>query len=357
MSPIEEILKKEIEDKGPVSISRFMELALYHPEHGYYIKGDPLGIKGDFITAPEISQIFGELIGLWCIGIWRQMQRPTKFNLVEFGPGRGTLMADLIRSVKTDHDFMRGLRIHMIEISPALQECQKTLLNKEDLSIQWHKDLSPVPQIPTIFIGNEFLDALPMDQYTRDSEGRWCERKIGLSFEKELEFFNAELPTPEAERVIPQRFLQSDHLHTFEVNTRAQHIIGEVSKRLAIPGAALFIDYGSEKQDGANTLQALYKHTKCNVLDHIGKADITAHVDFEALIKSSYAVTPFLTTQGDFLRSLGIDLRSNLLIEQNPLRKNEILGATHRLTDPSEMGELFKVLVLTNPSLTIPKGF
>ena len=198
MSPLEDLIRKRIAADGPLTVADFMALALGHPEYGYYMKGDPFGGAGDFITAPEISQVFGELIGLWSAMTWRQIGAPSKIILIECGPGRGTLMSDLLRAANTVPRFLDAVEIHLVETSPAMRERQRATLTGH--TPQWHDILETVPAGPTILIANEFLDALPIRQLVRTENG-WAERRVGLAakglvFETGEDVSNAVLPVP-----------------------------------------------------------------------------------------------------------------------------------------------------------------
>jgi len=356
MSSIVDVLKAEINAAGPIRVSRYMELVLGHELHGYYMTRDPLGQRGDFTTAPEITQIFGELLGVWCIGIWRQMGKPPQFNIVEFGPGRGTLMKDLLRGASADKNFIQAMYIHLIETSPVLtQKQQETLQGKAD-HIEWHKSLETVSDLPTIFIGNEFLDALPINQYYKKSDG-WHERKIGLS-DGQFAFEDEKISDTDAASIIPRKVNEMEEKAVYEHNIAAQSIVRQISQRLEDEfGAALLIDYGYTEFEGADTLQSLHKHTKCGILEHVGDADVTAHVDFGTLVKCSGDVTPFLTTQRNFLQHLGLDMRMDMLIRENPGKASEIRDGAVRLIHPDQMGNLFKVLLLANNGMAAPMGF
>jgi len=355
MSALENILRAHIKENGAISIATFMNMALCHPEHGYYTTRDPLGKNGDFITAPEISQIFGELLGIWCIGLWRTMGSPDKFNLIELGPGRGTLMADALRAAKTEEGFSKAVSIHLVENSPVLREKQKESLSKYNPT--WYDSVEDVAPGPFIILANEFLDALPIHQFIKQG-GAWHERRIGILADGSLGFFNTKL-LKKMEGWIPNSVQKMEDGTIYEYSPAAVEIAQHVNERLnRHTGAALFIDYGHAQGGAGDSFQAVYKHHPCPVLSNIGEADLTAHVNFDMLIKAALDATPFFSTQGRFLARLGIEMRTDILAQSNPGDKGEaIREATERLISKDEMGDLFKVMALVHKSLPAPIGF
>ncbi len=348
MSPLSDILRQRIQADGPLSLADFMAQALGHPQHGYYLTRDPLGQAGDFITAPEISQMFGEIIGLWCAIVWQSMGQPSPVILAELGPGRGTLMADLLRAAAMVPDFRAAIRVHLVETSPVLRQRQAQTLAAAGVAPQWHDDIDALPAGPMILVANEFFDALPIRQYIRREDG-WHERLVGLDGDAFV-FVDgpvAEIDAPEAE--IGQHF---------EINPSAAAIAARLGARLADQGgAALIIDYGHDRSAVGDTLQAVRHHTFAPPLDKPGEADLTAHVDFQALsLAFQPARTSAVIPQGVFLRALGIELRAVRLMKSALDKSEEIAKACRRLIDPSEMGNLFKVLAVTDPKLPPPPG-
>jgi NADH dehydrogenase [ubiquinone] 1 alpha subcomplex assembly factor 7 len=323
MTPLAEILKQKILAQGPVGVDEFMALALGHPDHGYYMKRDPFGVDGDFTTAPEISQMFGEMIGAWAADVWAQMGSPSELVFLECGPGRGTLMADMMRATKKIAGLQVAARIHLLEMSPVLREKQRDALR--DYKVQWFERFDEISfDAPFILIANEFLDALPVKQVQGSQE-----RLVNYSDEKGFHFsFEGEI---------------------LEVSPTREEFTKSVAKILKrVGGAALFIDYGHLKSAPGNTLQALYKHEYISIFDHIGDADITSHVDFEAIGRAAHGVDVHgPVTQGDFLRNLGIGLRASVLAQASG-KPDEIQKALHRLTYSDEMGTLFKVMGLSH---------
>jgi SAM-dependent MidA family methyltransferase len=343
MTPLGSALKERIRLNGPLPVADFMAECVGR----YYASRDPLGGAGDFITAPEISQMFGELIALWAIVVWRSMGEPAEVVLAELGPGRGTLMADFLRAADLIPPFRRALRVHLVETSPVLRRCQRGTLTSA--LVQWHDEVRMLPPGPLLLIANEFFDALPIRQFVR-RHGIWRERMVGLAGDA-LVFEDGpplELQAPPAR--------DGD---IFEVNPPAREIARWIGRRLTeTGGAALLIDYGHPTSAVGDTLQAVRGHRPVAALDEPGETDLTAHVDFQALAEAARpAAASRLVTQGDFLRSLGIELRADRLISGAPERADETSIACRRLIDPSGMGTLVKVRALTHPGLPTPPGF
>ncbi len=343
---MDEILKNLIREKGPIDIAEFMGLALGHPAHGYYMKGDPFGARGDFTTAPEISQMFGEMVAAWIMDVWQQMGSPV-FTLLECGPGRGTLMADIMRATKNVPGFYDSAKVHLLEISPALRAMQAAAL--ENYAPEWHVNLETLPDRPMIVVANEFLDALPVRQLIHTADG-WKERVVGIAngnfaFDtKELPF---NLPVDAAEGAI------------FEISPVRSQFVTDLVKKLN--GAALIIDYGHSESGIGDTLQALKSHKYISPLEEVGNADLTTHVDFHAVKLAAEAAGAEVSgpvEQGAFLKDLGIGQRAEILtLRATPAQKFDIEKALQRLVDPSQMGSLFKVMGLTNgQNLSLP-GF
>jgi NADH dehydrogenase [ubiquinone] 1 alpha subcomplex assembly factor 7 len=346
---------EEIRRAGPISTARFMALALGHPTLGYYARHDPLGAAGDFVTAPEISQVFGELVGLWLARAWSDLGRPDPCLLVELGPGRGTLMADLLRAAAQMPQFRTSLRLHLVETSEHLRDLQRARLTGE--TVHWHASLDQVPPGPMLLVANEFLDALPIHQLVATERG-WLERMVDLAG-TELVFALSERPSelarglPAGDRMLGQ---------VAEVSPIRSDIAAAIGRRLAADGGvALLIDYGAWADVTGDTLQAVRDHAPWPVLSTPGEADLSSHVDFRALAEAArdagaavYGPVP----QGPFLRAMGIDLRIARLLERaTPGQRRELRAALFRLTDGGAMGELFKVLALTGPDAPPPPGF
>ena len=344
---IVQILKQNILRHGALSLADYMQICLTHPIHGYYIKNEPIGTKGDFTTSPEISQMFGELICLWIVQVWMDHQKPKKFSLVELGPGKGTLMADILRATRMITDFHNSLELILIEISPSLKSIQKRAL--KGFPAQWKTEIKALPNQPTIIIANEFFDALPINQFQRKSN-TWMEVMVnlkGLSGADSNEFC-FQLMNPSKEILIDFENEVPEEGCMIEISKTMQDIICCLSKHIhQNSGAALIIDYGKEGNVG-NTLQAVRKHRYSNPLSSPGQQDLTSFVDFKAIrthAEESGLIVSHLTNQGDFLKILGIEQRSKIL--SKGLSGNDLVlhqTALERLINKNLMGDLFKVL-------------
>lgn len=290
MTTLNRHLRSLIATKGPLTVSEYMGLALGHPTLGYYRRQDPLGAAGDFITAPEISQMFGELIGLWAAVSWQQMGMPDPVRLVELGPGRGTLMADALRAAGQLPPFKAACRLHLVETSPALREVQASALANHGLTadIAWHDSIDQVPEGPAIVIANEFFDALPVRQFMRTADG-WRERLIDVDPDREDGFrFVLGPPSPVASALIPQAVRNAAEGAIAEVCPAGLSIAAILGQRLtAQGGVALIVDYGHAFSAAGDTLQAVARHSYVDPLVAPGVADLTAHVDFQALARAA----------------------------------------------------------------------
>ncbi len=355
-------LRRRIADDGPMTVADYMEGALAHPRLGYYMGRDPFGRDGDFITAPEISQMFGELIGLWCAVQWRAMGEPNPVNLVELGPGRGTLMADVLRAGRGIDAFLESISLSLVEISPALKGLQEeTLLGAGDVqgaqSLRWLSDFSEVPDGPILVIANEFLDALPVHQFQMTPSG-WRERLVGIDGDG-FRFTLSE--TPPGGDVIPSGLKDAGDGAIIEVRPAASALIRDLARRLTShPGSALFIDYGHGQTASGDTLQAVKGHHYQDPLVDPGTADLTAHVDFGALGPAAADAGARVlgpVSQASFLNTLGIATRAEALAAAAPAHKPDIESGLQRLTSDQGMGRLFKVMALTSPGMAPPPGF
>lgn len=350
-------IRRRIQLEGPMSVAEYMHLCLAHPEHGYYRNRDPFGEGGDFITAPEISQMFGELVGLWAVAVWESLGAPNPVQLVELGPGRGTLMSDALRAANQAPAFLDALKVNFIETSPILGETQAAALS--EFGPSWHEDLTSLAAGPAIFIANEFFDALPIRQFERSVAG-WQERLIGADSNGDLQFQLS--PPQHTNPYIPSTLETLPGGAVFEINTAAQGMVGEMTSRIVGEGgAALIIDYGYVEGSNVDTLQAVKEHAYHNVLQAPGDADITAHVDFSAISMAALdggAQIYGPVGQGNFLRSLGIRERAQQLSANASERQAADIGsALNRLTAPDSMGDLFKVMALTSSGGPMPPGF
>ncbi|RTL48341.1 MAG: class I SAM-dependent methyltransferase [Bradyrhizobiaceae bacterium] len=350
--PLETHIRELIAATGPLPVSRYMELCLTHPEFGYYVTRDPLGRQGDFITAPEVSQMFGELIGLWAASVWNAMGSPPKVQLIELGPGRGTLMADALRALRILPAFRDAIEVHLVEISPSLRAVQRDTLANE--SVQWHDRLADIPPGPAIVLANEYFDVLPIHQAVRTEAG-WCERLVGVD-DDIFVFTTAKEPIPRFEVLLPPQVRAAPKGAIFEWRP-ATEIMGLARRLRDHGGAALIIDYGHVRSDAGDTFQAVAKHNFANPLKSPGTSDVTAHVDFQALGQAAESIGARIhgpVEQGVFLNRLGIDTRAQALIKNsNSQTAGEIASALKRLVGSGHkgMGALFKVLGVSHPSI------
>jgi NADH dehydrogenase [ubiquinone] 1 alpha subcomplex assembly factor 7 len=360
-----EKINKKILETGPITIAEFMTICLLDPTDGYYPTRDPFGKDGDFITSPEISQMFGELIGLWCMQTWHDMGQPKKINLIEYGPGRGIMMQDIVRVAKLDKGFLESISITLIEASPVLESIQAETLSEAPCPVNWSPNIEEIPQMPSIILGNEFLDCLPIRQFIQTDKNLglngWRERLVtvknnklgfGISPFELAEWQKKELPNSH------HKAIQNDLL---EFCPAFSQIIDELKSRsLNSNTRALFIDYGPATTDFGDTLQSLQKHKKINVFSDLGNADLTARVNFEHLANLSKANNLSVTsviTQGEFLCNMGIKVRAEKLMKAKPELRNNIQRQLNKLISQDEMGALFKVICFQSEELGLPLGF
>jgi len=340
----------QIAKKGPISVADYMSRAL----DVYYGKREPFGRSGDFVTAPEVSQMFGEMLAAWFVDVWLQIGKLERVHLVELGPGRGTLMADMLRTFKNWPDMEAALDVHLVEISPRLRKLQQKAL--KGYNVTWHDNFDTVPEGFTFIVANEFFDALPIHQFEK-VKGVWKERGV-KSDGKKLHFTHLK------EKVTllasaPEEFADAPDGSIFEVSPASLEVAEKLAKRIeAHGGAALIIDYGHGKSALGETLQAISHHTYADPLENPGLQDITAHVDFGMLRTTAekfVTVSP-LCDQGPFLLELGITARARKLAESG--NRENIMADLDRLTDPDAMGHIFKVMAFTPKSAIIqPAGF
>jgi NADH dehydrogenase [ubiquinone] 1 alpha subcomplex assembly factor 7 len=360
-TPLEAEIRRLIGVAGPMPVADYMRICLTHPRFGYYTTRDPIGARGDFITAPEISQMFGELIGLWMAAVWQQMGAPENVRIVELGPGRGTLMVDALRAAKTARDFYTAIVLHLVEISPKLQAEQKQKLEILGEPVLWHASLTDVPSGPAIIIANEFVDALPVHQAVKQKDGGWYERVVEIAPDGKLKIGVAPNQLPHFEATLPRELRQTPEGSIYE--WRSDQLALELGRRARSDCAALIIDYGHVRQGLGETLQAVAGHSYVDPLRRPGEVDLTAHVDFASLAQHAdmmggRAHGP--VTQHDFLMRLGIERRAAALKAQAPPDKSAAIErAFKRLTatGPKGMGELFKVLAIADPKLGDLPGF
>ncbi len=342
----------EIRRAGPISIARFMQLAVADPLHGYWQRAATIGTAGDFITAPEISQVFGELLGLWCAVTWQQMGAPSPVNLVELGPGKGTLMRDVLRTVsRAMPQFASAAAVQLVETSEPMRKAQGQALSGMTVQApQWHRDVSSLPPGPALFLANEFLDALPIRQLVSDGS-TWRERVVDTDPNDRLTFA---VGAPVEAHVKPGP--EGEILEILEIREGEAQLLSAMAERKA-PLVALFIDYGTADEARGDTLQAMRRHAYVDPLDDPGSADLTAHVHFAPLERKA-ADLGFATespmTQAEFLGALGLAQRASRLMAANPAQAADIELAAQRLVAPTGMGSLFKVLCIRSPSLPKP---
>jgi len=357
-TPLEHRIRALVRLNGPMSVFDYMGLCLGDPEHGYYMAREPFGAAGDFITAPDVSQMFGEVIGAFLVESWERLGRPAPFQLVEFGPGRGTLMADVLRVARRMPAFLAAARLTLVETSPRLRAAQAATLAGGPLAPTWVERAEDLPAGPMIAVANEFFDALPIRQFER-AGGAWHERVVGLDDEGALAFGLG--PT-----VLPQSGLTTSMMAApegtiVEVAPVGVDIMSGLAARIARAGGVLLaIDYGYAGPAFGDTFQAIRSHTHVDPLARPGEADLTAHVDFTALAQAARragAEAHGPVEQGAFLLSLGLAERAGRLgADKNEATRADIVSQVERLVLPEEMGTLFKVIAVTPQGVVVP-GF
>ena len=345
---LKERLVEAIRENGPMTVAEFMGASLYDPEDGYYATRPAIGgDNADFLTAPEASQMFGELIGLWCAHEWDALAKPA-FNLIELGPGRGVLMQDMLRATARIEGFHDAATVVLVETSEPLREAQAERV----FEAEWHAHIEDAPPGPALIIANEFLDCLPIRQFIK-GEDAWHEKLVGADEGGGLLFgLSTGIPGPETD----------DEPGTVrEIAPGLDSIVYELERRLhEAPGRALLIDYGYATPEGADTLQAVQRHQKVDPLSAPGEADLTAHVNFGHVAKladNAGLQVHGPITQGQFLRALGIEMRAQSLSQANPQHAQRLARELDRLTHADQMGVLFKVICLSSPNLPPPAGF
>lgn len=356
MTDLKSRLVRQIEMIGPLPLADYMHLCLAERSQGYYRTRQPFGPTGDFLTAPETSQMFGELIGIWLLQTWQQLGKPAPFCLAEFGPGSGTMMTDILKAVQVLPEFQQAARLMLVETSEALATTQQEALSDFRLDKKWCTSLKDLPSMPLIAIGNEFLDALPFRQYVKTAKG-WHEHVVTLDQNRELTFGigNGAIdpdflpPNAEAEPVGA----------IFEIAPAREAFILELAQHLLEHrGAALMIDYGHGQSGFGDTFQAIRNHQYADPLTVPGGADLTSHVDFAALRRVAElagADVKALKTQADFLLSMGLLERAGMLGQDGDmLAREKLQRQVERLAAPDQMGELFKVFAMTGEPIHLP---
>ena len=359
--PLNTEIRRLIAAAGPMPVAQYMSLCLTDPHHGYYVTRDPIGAAGDFVTAPEISQMFGELIGLWAASTWRQMGAPANVRLVELGPGRGTMMRDALRAAQVVPEFNAAAVVHLVEISPVLQRLQQQTLAGISTPVFWHSSLEEVPAGPAIILANEFFDALPVHQAVKQPDG-WHERKIAIDRNGNLIFIIAPEPVPHFEGILPPQVRAEPNNSIFE--WRTDHVAMEIGRRIArANGAALIIDYGHAESAAGDTFQAVGHHAFADPLAAPGMADLSAHVDFQALAEAASGMGVSVygpIEQSELLERLGINTRADTL--KAGASRSDVVAielALQRLIGHGRtaMGTLFKAIAFADPKVGVPPGF
>lgn len=341
---------------GPLTVEQYMREVLTHPKHGYYVAQQPFGTRGDFVTAPEVSQMFGELIGAWMVHAWQTMGSPRAVRLVELGPGRGTLMRDLLRAAAPMRDVAT---VHLVEISDSLARVQRETLASGTWDVAWHRSFDDVPPGPLLLVANELFDALPVRQFVR-SGAAWHERLVDADEHGQFRFVRSPQPSPAA-ALLPPEVRENAPNTVAEVSPDSVALAARIGERIVRDGGgALVIDYGATAFGARDTLQAVAGHRRHEVLADPGTADLTAHVDFALLARAASqtgARTLGPVFQRDFLLQLGLRQRAEALGRANPLKQTEIAAAVERLTADDQMGTHFKVLGMVHPGLPALPGF
>jgi NADH dehydrogenase [ubiquinone] 1 alpha subcomplex assembly factor 7 len=358
---LEAEVRRRLLTAGPMPVGQYMQMCLTHAKHGYYMRRDPFGATGDFVTAPEITQMFGELIGLWACSVWRQMGAPDSVRMVELGPGRGTMLIDALRAVQIVPAFRKAIVLHLVEVSPALEQRQRQNLAGFDVPAHWHKTLEEVPGGAAIILANEFFDSLPVQQAVLCADG-WHERVVRFDNNENFQFGHAREPMPLFDQMLPENMRHARVGDVFE--WRSDQIALELGRRVdRSRGAALVIDYGHSQSAVGDTLQAVRNHEFVDPLAAPGLADLTSHVDFQALAHAAESMGARSfgpVEQGAFLRRLGIINRADTLKKAAPPQMvADIDVAVDRLTSDAHtgMGRMFKAVGFAHPNLGPLPGF
>lgn len=359
-TPLAAALKERITREGPISVHDYMEACLADRRAGYYATRQPIGKEGDFVTAPEISQMFGELIGVWAAAVWHSMGEPASVIVAELGPGRGTLMADALRAFRSLPKLIDSISVALVETSPVLRQAQRETLRGSTAKLQWCETIEDVPQGPLIVIANEFIDALPVRQMVRQG-GVWRERCVTIGPSSAFAFCAGE-PIDNDALPSPGRVIDASDGAIVETRPAASSLLSVLAARAnEAPVAVLIADYGHAETGIGDTLQAVHRHRFADPLARPGEVDLTAHVDFAALKEtaSTLGLTAFgPMPQGEFLLKLGLASRCDRLLQTATQdQKAAILSGAARLADPRQMGLLFKVLLVQSSGLAPPPPF
>jgi NADH dehydrogenase [ubiquinone] 1 alpha subcomplex assembly factor 7 len=354
-APLAARLKQRIAEDGPISVHDYMEACLADRRAGYYVTRQPIGKDGDFITAPEVSQMFGELIGVWVAAMWQAIGEPSPAVIAELGPGRGTLMADALRAWRSVPKLLDSISIALIETSPVLRDIQRETLRHSPAPLRWCETIEQAPQGPLIVIANEFVDALPVRQIVRH-EGVWRERCVTIGGDGSFVFCGGAL----VGGAVPLAGGNDNAI--IETRPAVASLLSALAERAKqAPVAALIADYGHVETAVGDTLQAVRNHRFADPLASPGEVDITAHVDFAALKQTATDLGLYVSgpmPQGEFLLKLGLESRcQRLLLGATEDQRAALLSGAARLTDPRQMGLLFKVLALQSTGLAPPPPF
>jgi SAM-dependent MidA family methyltransferase len=356
MNPLGEKIAGLIRAAGPISVADYMAICLFDPDRGYYTTREPFGAKGDFVTAPEVSQMFGELVAVWLVQAWRVSGSPMAVTIAEIGPGRGTLMKDVVRTIgRIAPDLAAGADFALIEASPRLNAIQQETLRDSEPAFTWHATLDTLPDRPLFIVGNEIFDALPFRQFV-SHDGKWLEHAIGLDASGSFQFGigTASLATdalPDAGKNAPDGTI-------FEIAPAREALMSSIATRIAARGGTgIFFDYGHLTPGLGDTFQAVRKHRSEGVFDNPGEADLTSHVNFSALagVARSHGLETHMMTQGEFLLGMGLLERAGRLGQAaDDTAREKITADVERLAGPDQMGKLFKVLAILPSGITVP---
>jgi SAM-dependent MidA family methyltransferase len=355
MTPLKSRMLRQIAQTGPIPLSEYWAQCLFDPDFGYYTTGYPIGAQGDFITAPEISQMFGELIAAWWLATVRQNSLH-QIALVEIGPGRGTLMADMLRTLGKLHPSLAGgLDVHLVEVSPRLTGLQREKLADSGFQIRWHLSVETLPDTPLGIVANELFDAIPIRAFVRHN-GNWHENFVGARDGENLTL--QAVPASLNPGIFPIGYGEQPDGTIFEYAPAREAMMQEIAARIVNNGGfGLFIDYGHVQAGTGDTLQAVRNHAFANPFENPGEADLTSHVDFEALANAARcegAQVSQVIEQGTFLARLGIDRRKQQLANAHPHLRGPLESACERLTGSDQMGRLFKVMGIAAPNVGLP---
>jgi len=356
MTALRDKIAGQIAAAGPIGVADYMALCLFDPEHGYYTTREPFGAAGDFTTAPEISQMFGELVAVWLYDAWTISGRLQGAVLAEIGPGRGTLMKDIVRTLhQLNPGFVRQTRFDLVETSPRLREVQRSTLADSLPDFAWHDAVASLPDGPLFIVGNELFDAVPVRQFVRTAGG-WRERVVGADETGALQFMAGAAGLDPA--LLPAGAATASQGAVVEIAPVREALMETIAERIALNGGAgLFFDYGYAEPGVGDTLQALRRHEFDEVLAHPGEADLTAHVDFSRLAQAAerHGLAARMMTQGDFLIEMGLLQRAGSLgMGKAEAVQERLRGEVERLAGPEEMGTLFKALAILPSGLDVP---